>query len=43
MTSLTKTVGVGWFEIPVSNLARAKGFYETVFEVKLSPQNFGRV
>jgi predicted enzyme related to lactoylglutathione lyase len=36
MTTMTKTIAVGWFEIPVSNLARAKKFYETVFEVKLS-------
>ena len=43
MTTLTKTVAVGWFEIPVSNVARAKQFYETVFEVKLSPQNYGPV
>lgn len=26
---------VGWFEIYVSDLARAKTFYQTVFEVKL--------
>ena len=43
MTTLTETVAVGWFEIPVSNVARAKQFYETVFEVKLSPQNYGPV
>lgn len=27
--------GIGWFEIYVANLARAKSFYETVFEVEL--------
>jgi uncharacterized protein len=27
---------VGWFDIHVSNLDRAKQFYETVFNVKLS-------
>ncbi|MBC3757709.1 VOC family protein [Hyunsoonleella sp. SJ7] len=32
---------VGWFEIPVSDMDRAKAFYETVFEVKLDVQNFG--
>jgi predicted enzyme related to lactoylglutathione lyase len=26
---------VGWFEIPVTDMARAKSFYETVFKVKL--------
>jgi uncharacterized protein len=26
---------VGWFEIYVQDMARAKAFYETVFEVKL--------
>ncbi len=43
MTTMPKTIAVGWFEIPVSNLARAKKFYETVFEVKLSTQNYGPV
>ncbi len=43
MTTMTKTIAVGWFEIPVSNMARAKKFYETVFEVKLSTQNYGPV
>jgi uncharacterized protein len=28
---------VGWFEIPVENMERAKKFYEELFEVKLSP------
>ncbi|MFD2727365.1 VOC family protein [Hyunsoonleella rubra] len=32
---------VGWFEIPVSDMDRAKAFYETVFQVKLDVQNFG--
>jgi uncharacterized protein len=26
---------IGWFEIPVLNMARAVTFYETVFEIKL--------
>ncbi len=43
MTTMTKTIAVGWFEIPVSNLGRAKKFYETVFELKLSTQNYGPV
>ncbi|MGC1205101.1 MAG: VOC family protein, partial [Flavobacteriaceae bacterium] len=32
---------VGWFEIPVSNMDRAKTFYEAVFQVKIDIQNFG--
>lgn len=43
MTTMTKTIGVGWFEIPVRDLARAKKFYETVFEVRLSTQSYGPV
>ena len=30
---------VRWFEIYVQDMARAKAFYETVFEVKLSNMN----
>src|SRR5207244_1816087 len=32
MTATTKAIGIGYFEIPVSNLARAKQFYEAVFQ-----------
>lgn len=32
---------VGWFEIPVLNMDRAVKFYESVFDVKLSLQDFG--
>jgi predicted enzyme related to lactoylglutathione lyase len=32
---------VGWFEIPVSNMAKAMKFYETVFDLKLNPSNMG--
>lgn len=28
---------ISWFEIPSSDLARAQKFYETIFDVKLSP------
>lgn len=41
MTTRTRTVAVGWFEIPASKLARAKAFYKTVFDAKLSAQSFG--
>jgi hypothetical protein len=27
---------VGWFEIPVTNMDRAKTFYETVFDISIS-------
>ncbi len=27
---------VGWFEIPVTNMERAKKFYETVFDITIS-------
>lgn len=31
---------VGWFEIPVENMERAKKFYEAVFRVEISLQDF---
>lgn len=34
---------VSWFEIPVNNMERAKTFYETVFKVPISIQQFGTV
>ncbi len=32
---------IGWVEIPVTNMARAKTFYENVFEITLQLQDFG--
>ena len=32
---------VGWFEIPVSDMDRAKAFYEKVFKIKLNIVDFG--
>ncbi|MBM4167763.1 MAG: VOC family protein [Ignavibacteria bacterium] len=32
---------VGWFEIPVSDMTRALGFYEKVFDVKLVRSQMG--
>ena len=32
---------VGWFEIPVNDMDRAKIFYETVFKVKIEVHDFG--
>ncbi len=31
---------VGWFEIPVSDMERAKNFYEAVFAIKIELQDF---
>ena len=38
-----KTNMVSWFEIPVLDMDRAKQFYETVFNVKISIHNMGEV
>ena len=32
---------VTWFEIPVSDMDRAKTFYESVFKIEISVQDFG--
>jgi imidazolonepropionase-like amidohydrolase/predicted enzyme related to lactoylglutathione lyase len=32
---------VNWFEIPVTDMSRARAFYEHVLNVKLQPLNFG--
>ncbi|WP_411895282.1 VOC family protein [Winogradskyella sp. A2] len=32
---------VGWFEIPVNNMKRAKQFYEIVFGVEIQEVDFG--
>ncbi|WP_298239154.1 VOC family protein [uncultured Algibacter sp.] len=32
---------VGWFEIPVTNMDRAKAFYDEVFSINVSVQDFG--
>ena len=32
---------VGWFEIPVNDMDRAKTFYESVFKVDISIHDFG--
>lgn len=36
-----KTVSVGWFEIPVSDIDRAIAFYQKVFDCKLEKQDLG--
>ena len=32
---------VGWFEIPVNDMDRAKKFYETVFNISIQTVDFG--
>nr|WP_297788265.1 VOC family protein [uncultured Allomuricauda sp.] len=32
---------VGWFEIPVGDIDRAKTFYETVFQIEIQLQDLG--
>ena len=32
---------VGWFEIPVTNMERAKTFYDAVFNIEVQVQDFG--
>jgi predicted enzyme related to lactoylglutathione lyase len=32
---------VGWFEVPVNDIDRAKKFYEAVFKVDINVQDFG--
>lgn len=41
---MTNSNSVGWFDLNVANLDRAKKFYETVFNVKLTdlPIEWGR-
>jgi len=32
---------VGWFEIPVIDMDRAKAFYDAVFNIQITVQDFG--
>jgi len=34
---------ISWFEIPVTDMDRAKKFYETVFQVPISINDFGGI
>ena len=34
---------ISWFEVPVTDMDRAKKFYETVFKVEISINDFGGV
>ncbi len=38
---MRKTNMVGWFEIPVTDMDRAKKFYENVFDVEINVMEFG--
>lgn len=38
-----KTNPVGWFEIPVTDMDRAKAFYENVFETELVMEDMGHL
>jgi uncharacterized protein len=38
-TVAVKTNPVNWFEIPVTDLERARTFYEKVFDKKLTPED----
>jgi len=39
---MTKNM-IGWFEIPVSDMDRAKAFYEAVFKVEINVMDFGGI
>lgn len=34
---------ISWFEIPATDIDRAQLFYETIFQIKMSPMDFGGV
>jgi uncharacterized protein len=34
---------IGWFEIPVNDMDRAKSFYDAVFNINIQVQDFGGV
>ncbi len=34
---------IGWFEVPVSDMDRAKAFYEAVFSIEINVTDFGGV
>jgi len=40
---MSKAIKINWFEIPVTDMSRAIAFYESVFEIKIKPMNFGDV
>lgn len=39
----SKSVTVGWFEVPVTNMKRAMEFYGSIFDIELSEQDFGNL
>lgn len=34
---------ISWFEIPATDIDRAQLFYETIFQIKMNPMDFGGV
>ena len=34
---------ISWFEIPATDIDRAQKFYETIFQIKMNPMDFGGV
>lgn len=34
---------ISWFEIPATDIERAQKFYETIFQIKMQPMDFGEV
>ena len=38
-----KTNTVAWFEIPVSDMKRAKAFYDTVLDIEIKVTDFGGI
>jgi len=36
-----ETNGIGWFEIPVLDMERAKAFYETSLDITITVRDFG--
>lgn len=39
---MTKNM-IGWFEIPVNDMDRAKAFYEAVFKIEIKGMDFGGI
>jgi predicted enzyme related to lactoylglutathione lyase len=38
---MKKTTAINWFEIPVTNMERAKQFYNSIFNIKLQDLELG--
>jgi len=41
-TKMSKTTNaINWFQISVADIARAKGFYETIFDIEMQLSEMG--